>query len=232
MVGKTRAEAQATREQVLDAAERVFRERGVEAATLGEVAAAAGVTRGAVYWHFRDKADLLDALCQRARSPLEQIVADDGAAPGDDALGALRAMGIATLQHLARDPRAQAMFELVFQTCSASDKLAPLVSTQERERGACQRRVRQMIELAVKQGQLPADTDAALAAYAIHAYVLGLMQAWVHSPGAHDLAQAAPALIDTMLAGLKAAPPRRAARARGTALRRVAESPRAGCRRR
>ena len=208
MVGKTKAGAAATREQVLDAAERVFRERGVEAATLGEVAAAAGVTRGAVYWHFRDKADLLDALCQRATLPIERISGADADPATSDALGALRTMGVAALEHLARDPHAQVMFHLVFQTCTASDKLAPLMSTQQRERGACQERVRELVDQAIGQGQLPRDTDAALTAHAIHAYVMGLMQAWVQNPAAYDLGAVAPALIDALLAGIRREPPR------------------------
>ena len=52
MARRTREEALATREQLLDAAEQVFRERGVGHASLAEVAYAAGVTRGAVYHHF------------------------------------------------------------------------------------------------------------------------------------------------------------------------------------
>ena len=76
MVRRTKAEAAVTREQLLDAAERVFRERGVASTTLGEVAAAAGVTRGAVYWHFRDKADLLGALCERTTLPLDALFDD------------------------------------------------------------------------------------------------------------------------------------------------------------
>ena len=59
---RTKEEAAVTRELLLDAAERVFRERGVAGSTLAEVAAAAGVTRGAVYWHFHDKADLYAAM--------------------------------------------------------------------------------------------------------------------------------------------------------------------------
>jgi TetR/AcrR family acrAB operon transcriptional repressor len=42
----------------------------------------------------------------------------------------------------------------------------------------------------------------------MHAYVIGVMHEWVRSPGDYDLAAAAPALVDVMLAGLRAQPPR------------------------
>jgi AcrR family transcriptional regulator len=68
-----RAEARGTaRERLLDAAVHVFTERGYRAASVEDVAAAAGVTKGAVYWNFDSKEDLFFALIdervdQRAR---------------------------------------------------------------------------------------------------------------------------------------------------------------------
>jgi AcrR family transcriptional regulator len=57
---------QQTRDYLLDAAQRVFAERGFHAATLDEVAAAAGFTKGAVYSNFKNKEDLFLALIEAA----------------------------------------------------------------------------------------------------------------------------------------------------------------------
>ena len=65
MVRKTKEEAQETRNAILDAAERVFQERGVSHTSLAEIATAAGVTRGAIYWHFANKSDVFDALFEQ-----------------------------------------------------------------------------------------------------------------------------------------------------------------------
>ncbi|MBA4253114.1 MAG: TetR family transcriptional regulator, partial [Comamonadaceae bacterium] len=51
MPRKTKAEAELTRQRLLDAAELLFLERGVSRTPLHEIAAAAGATRGAIYWH-------------------------------------------------------------------------------------------------------------------------------------------------------------------------------------
>ena len=59
---KTKEEAQQTRSNLLNAALNVFYERGVAQASLDEIAKAAGVTRGALYWHFKNKEDLFEAL--------------------------------------------------------------------------------------------------------------------------------------------------------------------------
>ena len=57
-MSRTKAEAEETRNSILSAAERVFFEKGVSTASLDDVAKAAGVTRGAIYWHFSNKTDL------------------------------------------------------------------------------------------------------------------------------------------------------------------------------
>ena len=57
---------QQTREYLLQAAAQVFAERGFHAATLDEVAAAAGFTKGAVYSNFKNKDDLFLALLEDA----------------------------------------------------------------------------------------------------------------------------------------------------------------------
>ena len=208
MVRRTKEEAAVTREQLLDAAERVFRERGVAGSSLAEVAAAAGVTRGAVYWHFRDKADLYAAMCERATLPLETMLEDAGASVHADPLAALRDLAVTALTRLARDPRSQAVFEVMFHKSEASAELAPIAERKQRERRHCLTQVERVLLQAVAKGQLADDTDTALAAQALHAYIAGIMHEWVLDPTAYDLAVAAPALIDALLAGLRAAPPR------------------------
>ncbi|MCC7151144.1 MAG: TetR family transcriptional regulator, partial [Rubrivivax sp.] len=70
MARRTKQAAQVTRESLLDAAERVFQQRGVSRTALSDIAQAAGVTRGALYWHFKDKAALVNAMMDRVTLPL------------------------------------------------------------------------------------------------------------------------------------------------------------------
>ena len=66
---RTPEEALKTRQSLLDAAVAVFRRKGVARSSLEEIARTAGVTRGALYWHFKDKQDLFDALFQARFAP-------------------------------------------------------------------------------------------------------------------------------------------------------------------
>ncbi|PJR58065.1 TetR family transcriptional regulator [Raoultella sp. T31] len=68
MVRRTRLDAEETREHILDAAEQCFRDVGICRTTLQMIATKAGCTRGAIYWHFREKNELLNYIVER--SPL------------------------------------------------------------------------------------------------------------------------------------------------------------------
>jgi TetR/AcrR family acrAB operon transcriptional repressor len=74
MARRTKADAQTTRNNLLDAAEQLFQSRGVSHTSLNDIATAAGTTRGAIYWHFKDKADLFNAMMERVTLPLEQTL--------------------------------------------------------------------------------------------------------------------------------------------------------------
>ncbi len=211
---KTKVQAADTRDQLLDAAEQVFRAQGVARTSLTTVATAAGVTRGAVYWHFRDKADLLAAMCQRAPSPLEAMLNPVGPPAPADPLASLHARLLATLIRLANDARMQAVFEILIHKAELTGELAAIAARQERDRRDCQANLEALLEQAVGAGRLPVDTDTALAARLLHACAGGIMREWVLDRGAYDLAARAPWLVDMMLGGLAANPPRRSHRVR------------------
>lgn len=205
MTRKTKREAAITRERLLDAAERVFRERGVTNTTLAEVAAAAGYTRGAVYWHFKDKAHLIAAMCERATLPLDTMRADIDVTT-DDPLGTLRRLMVEALLHLATDPRARAVFEVIFLESERWGEL----NTVHRRRDRCDSlaRIERLMRRAVVLRQLPPDTDAVLAAKLLQACIGGLLHAWLLDRPSYDLAGVAPSLVECVVAGIAACPPR------------------------
>jgi TetR/AcrR family acrAB operon transcriptional repressor len=211
MARKTKEAALATREALIDAAERVFRREGVNGTSLAEVAAEAGVTRGAIYWHFRDKGELFAAMCERTMMPLDAALAGAAQTAQIDPLGALRALALDALNRLACDPRTQAVFEIMFHKCEQVGDIVHSGAGQVPDRHACLSHVEALFVQAVRAGQLSADTDTLVAAHMMHAYVVGVMHQWVRDPGAYDLGRMGPAVIDTFVAGLRSAPPRRRA---------------------
>lgn len=211
---KTKVQAADTRERLLDAAEAVFRADGVANTSLTTVAAAAGVTRGAVYWHFKNKADLFSAMCARAPLPLDAMLDRNAPMAAEDPLAAIRARILTALARLAGDPRTQTVFEVVSHRTELGGEMAAVAAEQERNRRHCQAGFEALLEQAVRIGQLPSDTDSVLAARLLHAFMSGVMREWVLDKPAYDLGARAPCLVDTLLAGLVAHPPRRRPRVR------------------
>ncbi len=87
------------------AAETLFLDKGYENVSLDEIATAAGVTRGAVHWHFRNKQGVLFAIRDDMRLPMQDLadqLAKDTTLVPLDALGNVIS---ATFRRLQADPR-------------------------------------------------------------------------------------------------------------------------------
>lgn len=203
MPRRTKAEAQATRASLLDAAERLFQARGVSRTSLQQIADAAGVTRGAVYWHFRDKVDLFAAMMDRAQLPLEEPPAPhEGtrSSAASAAMVALREQLVRTLALIAGDARVRGLLEIALHKVEFVDELA---AVRERHHQAMDEH-RAAIERCLRRAGRPAATvtDEALG---LNALVAGLIHAWMLAPGSFDLVARGRSAIDIYLAGL--APP-------------------------
>jgi TetR/AcrR family acrAB operon transcriptional repressor len=204
MVRRTKEEATETRNRILDTAECVFRKKGVSRTSLADIAEAAGVTRGAISWHFEDKEDLFQAMCDRGALPLEALLQDLAEGHPTDPLGQLRETCVQIMRHAATDPQCRRVFEILSYKCEYVDELTPAVKrrTDCRHRGVSI--LEQSLRDAVAKGQLPESLDARRAAIGLFAYVDGLIYNWGMDPGHFSLAEEAGPLIDIYLAGLKA----------------------------
>ena len=114
MVRRTKADADATRNSLLDAAELLFQAHGVSRTSLNDIAVAAGTTRGAIYWHFKDKADLFNAMMDRATLPMEETLVCMGtqAHSLEDPLQALRSSLLDALSRISHDAQVRRVFEV------------------------------------------------------------------------------------------------------------------------
>jgi AcrR family transcriptional regulator len=87
MSAGTRAGHVGTRAQLVSVARRLFAERGFAATSTEEVVTQAGVTRGALYYHFRNKQDLFRAVFVEVEEDIHQRVTAASMAEGDPGPG-------------------------------------------------------------------------------------------------------------------------------------------------
>ncbi len=205
MARRTKEEAQETRSRILDTAEEVFREHGVASTSLGDIADAAGVTRGAIYWHFRNKADLFTAMLDRVALPMEEMIREAADASTADPLSSLRACCVHVLRQTAEDLRCRRVFEILTRKCEYVDELHSLSRRVLQCRAQGLEMMERALRNAMRRGQLPRNVNARRAALGLHAYVDGLIYDWLLDPGCFALGKEAEALVDQYLAGLRAA---------------------------
>ena len=206
MARKTKLEAQETYVALLDAAEQVFSEKGVTRTTLNDVAIAAGMTRGAIYWHFKDNTALFQAMCDRAFLPMDALLKEIIDAPDKEPLIALRKMTVHFFKQVACDQRQRKVFNIIFHRCEKTEDMAFFALEQEK-RAECLSQMESILCDAVSQGKLPANTDTAIAMHAIHSYLIGVIHEWLIDTSAYDLEMHGEGMIDMFLAGLMRCPP-------------------------
>ncbi|MDA1407579.1 hypothetical protein PALA46_01724 [Pseudomonas aeruginosa] len=148
MARKTKEESQKTRDGILDAAERVFLEKGVGTTAMADLADAAGVSRGAVYGHYKNKIEVCLAMCDRAFGQIE--VPDENArVPALDIL--LRA-GMGFLRQCCEPGSVQRVLEILYLKCERSDENEPLLRRRELLEKQGQRFGLRQIRRAVERG--------------------------------------------------------------------------------
>jgi len=199
MARKTKEDTQATREGILDAAETCFHEHGVARTTLEMIGARAGYTRGAVYWHFKNKTEVLAAIIQRVHLPfmqeLERTSSDERQTPIHD----LRAVMIYSFIELSEDERLRKTMEIMLRSDASSESRALAELQQSGFRDALDRMER-ALRRAQDLGQLRDGADPKIAARMLHATVLGVLHGSMVEPELMDLKRDGMLALDMTLA--------------------------------
>lgn len=206
MARRTKEEAQATRDHLLDTAELVFQQRGVSRTSLNEIAAAAGVSRGAIYWHFQDKADLFNAMMTRVTLPLEEAIGRSSDPAGTDPLGEVRRSFINALHKTVTDPQLRRVFEIATHKVEYTEELSGVRERHLQVRNDCLHHAQQGLSLAMKRGSISRRLPARSAAIGLHALIDGLIQNWMLDPTAFDLVKVGKQVLGAYLAGLAPEP--------------------------
>jgi TetR/AcrR family transcriptional regulator, acrAB operon repressor len=202
MARRTKEEAQATRNLILDTAEVVFHEQGVSRTTLNDIALAAGLTRGAIYWHFKDKADLFNAMMERVTLPLEETAYAGEDESLADPLAHMRDNFIQALRLTVGSPQVRRVFEIAIHRVEYVEETSAVRDRHLATRDRFLEHAKRGITLAIRRGLLPKRIPAKAAAIGLHALIDGLIQNWMLDPEAFDLVKVGQDVLDTYLAGL------------------------------
>lgn len=202
MARRTREEAEQTRQQLLETGLKLFSEQGVEATTLKQIAQVAGVTHGALYWHFRNRADLLQQIHHAWMLPFESVWLEQCQALQQDALAALRLYLLGVLEGFERDPNASALYRVFYQPVVLCRDLQPLADSLEQNRLLWQDQLRQFLKQARKQKQLRKKPDPVELAFNLQQALNGLLHEWLRTDAGFALRAQGERLVELLFAGL------------------------------
>lgn len=206
MVRKTKEETMATRNQLLEAAEIVFYNKGYSQTTLMDVAKHVGMTRGAIYWHFKNKVDLFEAMVERVHLPLETLAEQCADENEPDPLAKLRDFSIQFLRELTQDESKKRVFSILFHKFEQNGQAEELEKKQITSFIECTNRIERSLKNAINKGQLPQDLDVHQAAVIKHAYFAGLINNWLFSSENFALDTMIESLVDNYMFLLQHSP--------------------------
>ena len=185
MVRRTKEESQETRRSIIAAARDVFYRNGVTRTTLEQIAAAAGVTRGAIYWHFTDKAELFYAMRDEVRLPLVDC-SDFALASGCegtqsplDPLERIEHFLEVVVGSVAKDEATRRTFQIVSFKCEYVDEFARDLETACSMHTDLQAKLAVLYRDAKRRGLLREGLTPARSASDTIIFLSGLIRIWL-----------------------------------------------------
>lgn len=203
MARRTKADALATRDLILDCAVRLFVQHGVSRTTLQHIALEAGVTRGAIYWHFEDKAAVFNAMMDRVKMPLESAMLMLDNAQHADPLGSLNSYAMRVFRLTVEDPNARRAFEIATLKIEFVDDMTAVRQRRTDMARQWMAKAESCVRYAVEAGQARANVNPQAVALGLWAIIDGLLRAWLIAPDSFCLVSMGEQVVGTHLGALR-----------------------------
>ncbi|MDA8504003.1 acrEF/envCD operon transcriptional regulator [Citrobacter sp. Awk 2] len=198
MARKTKADALKTRQLLIETAIAQFAVRGVGNTTLNDIADAANVTRGALYWHFENKTQLFNELWLQ-QPPLRNLIQEKLIGRwGDNPLQRLREKLVVGLQYIAENPRQQALMQILYHKCEFHNDMISEQTIRDKI-GLSHQRIRESLQQCAVNNLIATSLDLDVIIIILHGSFSGIIKNWLMNPASYDLYQQAPVLVDNVL---------------------------------
>ncbi len=180
MVRRTKEASLETRRAILDAARDVFSRHGVTQTSLDQIAKAAGVTRGAIYWHFADKVALFYAMRDQVKIPL--VDRSDVALACDarsDPLARIERFLQVVLEQIATDEATRETFQIMTFKCEYVGEFARDLTASAESHVELRDKLAKLYRQAKRRGLLREGVAPLCAAADTLIFLSGLIKIWI-----------------------------------------------------
>lgn len=198
---RTKEDAALTRAQLLEAALKCFQEKGYVSTTLDDIAQKAGTTRGAIHWHFGNKAQLFNTMVRECYAPAATIF-QEAFAPGERPLQQLRRFLIRWITYAEEDSDFRAVQELLQLKTELVPELAEGMQEKIQGMRASRDMIASLIERSIALGEIRPEINAQTAALAALGMANGISSLWLMDPTSIELKVVAQESVNLFLQGL------------------------------
>jgi TetR/AcrR family acrAB operon transcriptional repressor len=201
LVRKTKEDAEITRQRIINAAREVFLTKGVSKTSLEQVASHAGVTRGAVYWHFKNKTELFHAMREQIFLPLidrmDDLLLSENGLPenNNDPLSRVEASMQHTIERLTNHVETRQTFIVMMSKCEYVDEFATVLQEILNNCSDIQSKYERIYTQAQQQKSVTSALTPAELAVDTHLFFGGLLHMWVKDSEGKRFREQANALI-------------------------------------
>ncbi len=198
MVRNTKENAELTRLKIIEAARQSFLTRGVSRTSMEQIAAEAGVTRGAIYWHFANKKEIFTAMREQVFLPLIDRMDENLQLENiDDPLEQLIQFLNGTIETLNESLETRQTYEILMIKCEYVDDLVEVLDQMLDNCARITEKIEQLYTRAKEKGQLRANQSPAELAMDTHLFFIGLLHMWVKDTGGCRFRTQATELVKT-----------------------------------
>ncbi len=199
---RTKEDSEKTREAILDASVKKFCENGVATTTLSEIASEAGVTRGAIYWHFKDKMDIFDALHERIYKLLSDILQRETKQNYSDPLKRLQEICQYLLENIESDLNLKYSLSLFWVVCDYHKEWAAFREKHYSRKNKSLDLFLFYFKKANEKYMLPAGADVQILSLSLFCFIRGIIIAHIKDPELFDLKKEGVLMIEQFFSGL------------------------------
>ncbi len=200
---RSKEDAQQTRRKIIKAAEEVFFHQGIARTTLEQIARAAGVTRGAIYWNFANKVDLINAVHAEVQMPAEEILKRILADETSDALDKLQKHCVDSLLQLHTDEHINRVYSILLLKCEHSEETR-LVNERLREsKLEMTHNLENFFARLQQHGHMKPAEEPRLLAFGLYSFMLGLYSDYLRYPDFYQMPDDAAKMVRRFFVSLR-----------------------------
>jgi TetR/AcrR family acrAB operon transcriptional repressor len=198
---KTKEEARITKNKILDAGAKIFSKYGYSASTLEDIATEANVTRGAIYWHFKNKAEILKILIMERLSIMYKII-DDIKEQNIDALEKLKKILITILKSIESNNKFREIMNIIIFKVEVIPEIEYQMKYKRESNKKRLKMIQDLIEEAQSEGTVEKNIDSYTIATTINCLFIGIITEWLIDPSLFSISKQVEKMLDLLLNGI------------------------------